>query len=156
MPPLLRLQRELFSQKHNPFFQHADVQLFLARRDDRVVGRISAQIDHEHNRYHNERTGFFGFFECENDTAVALALLNTAEEWLRDRGMDRIRGPLNFSVNGEVGFLVTGFDSPPQILMPYTHAYYLSLVEASGYGRVQDLYAWRWDSQPVPAGSPCA
>jgi len=152
VPPLLRLQRELFSQKHNPFFQHADVQLFLARRDDRVVGRISAQIDHEHNRYHNERTGFFGFFECENDTAVASALLNTAEEWLRDRGMDRIRGPLNFSVNGEVGFLVTGFDSPPQILMPYTHAYYLGLVEASGYGRVQDLYAWRWDSQPVPAG----
>ena len=152
VPPLLRLQHELLSQKHNPFFEHADVQLFLARRDRHVAGRISAQIDHEHNRYHNERTGFFGFFECENDTAVASALLNSAEIWQRDRGMERIRGPLNFSVNGEVGFLVEGFDSPPQILMPYTNAYYLDLVEAASYAKVQDLYAWRWESQPVPEG----
>ena len=152
VPPLLRLQHELFSPKHNPFFEHADVQLFLARRDGHVAGRISAQIDHEQNRYHNERTGFFGFFECENDTAVASALLNSAEIWQRDRGMERIRGPLNFSVSGEVGFLVEGFDSPPQILMPYTNAYYLDLVEAASYAKVQDLYAWRWESQPVPEG----
>jgi GNAT superfamily N-acetyltransferase len=124
----------------------------LARRNGRTVGRISAQIDHEHNGYHHERTGFFGFLECENDLAIASSLLDAAELWLRDRGMDRIRGPLNFSVNGELGFLVEGFDSPPQILMPYTHAYYLGLVEASGYAKVQNLYAWRWDRQPVPEG----
>jgi hypothetical protein len=152
VPPLLRLQNELFSPKHNPFFEHADVQLFLARRNGRLVGRISAQIDHEHNRYHNERTGSFGFFECENDVATASALLNAAELWVRDGGMERIRGPLNFSVNGEVGFLVKGFDSAPQILMPYTHEYYLGLVAAAGYAKVQDLYAWRWDRQPVPEG----
>ena len=89
VPPLLRLQRELLSPKQNPFFEHADVQLFLARRDGRVVGRISSQIDHEHNRYHNERTGFFGFFECEKDASIASTLLDKAANWLRDRGMDR-------------------------------------------------------------------
>ncbi len=152
VPPLLRLQRELFSPRHNPFFQHADICLFLARRNGNTVGRISAQIDHEHNRYHDERTGFFGFFESEDDPAVASALLGTAEEWLRARGMERIRGPLNFSINGELGFLVEGFDSPPQILMPYTQPYYLGLVESCRYAKVQDLYAWRWESQPVPEG----
>jgi GNAT superfamily N-acetyltransferase len=154
VPPLLRIQHELFSPRQNPFFQHAEVQLFLARRGERVVGRISAHVDAEHNRYHNERTGSFGFFECENDPAAAGALLQTAEGWLRQRGMDRARGPLNFSANNEIGFLVEGFDSPPMVLMPYTHPYYLNLVEACGYEKVRDLYAWRWDAQPVPEGSP--
>jgi GNAT superfamily N-acetyltransferase len=149
---LLRFQRELLSADHNPFFQHADVQLFLARRSGEVVGRISAQIDHEHNRYHDERTGFFGFFESDNDPDVASALLSVAEEWTRTRGMDRLRGPLNFSINGEVGLLVGGFDSPPQVLMPYTQPYYLDLMEAAGYAKIQDLFAWRWESQPVPEG----
>jgi GNAT superfamily N-acetyltransferase len=142
----------MFSPKHNPFFEHADVCLFLARRNGTAVGRISAHIDHEHNKYHNERTGFFGFFECDNDPIAATALLETAEEWLRDRGMERVRGPLNFSVNGEVGLLVDGFDSPPQVLMPYTQPYYLDLLESAGYSKVQDLFAWRWESQPVPEG----
>jgi GNAT superfamily N-acetyltransferase len=150
VPPLLRLQRELFSPKHNPFFQHADVCLFLARSNSEVVGRISAQIDLEHNRYHKERTGFFGFFESVDDPAVAAALLRTAEEWLLERDMDRVRGPLNFSINGEIGFLVEGFDSPPQILMPYTQRFYLNLLEGCGYRKVQDLLAWRWERQPVP------
>ncbi len=152
VPPLLRLLREELSPRHNPFFQHADVQLFLARRDGQVVGRLSAQIDHEHNRYHKERTGFFGFFEAENDPEVAAALLGRAEEWLRQRGMDRVRGPLSFSINGEVGFLVEGFDSPPMIMMPYTRPHYLDLLEQSGYVKAQDLFAWRWERQPVPEG----
>jgi GNAT superfamily N-acetyltransferase len=154
VPPLLRLQDETFSRKHNAFFQHADVQLFLARRGDTAVGRISAQVDHEHNRYQNERTGFFGFFETEDDPRVAAALFETAEKWLRERGMDRIRGPLNFSTNGELGFLVDGFDSPPVVLMTYTHPYYLPLAEDCGYAKVKDLFAWRWQAQPVPEGSP--
>jgi hypothetical protein len=152
VPPLLRFQHEMFSPKHNPFFEHADVELFLARRGDNVAGRISAQIDHEHNRYHQERTGFFGFFECEDDPTIASALLHAAEDWLRARGIERIRGPLNFSINGEIGFLAEGFDSPPQILMPYTQGYYLHLLERADYVKVQDLYAWRWESQPVPEG----
>ncbi|MEE8369679.1 MAG: hypothetical protein V3S00_02800 [Dehalococcoidia bacterium] len=152
VPPLLRLLREQFSPHHNPFFQHADVQLFLARRDGQVVGRLSAQIDHEHNRYHKEQTGFFGFFEVTNDPEVTAALLGTAEEWLRQRGMDRVRGPLSFSLNGEAGLLIDGFDSPPQIMMPYNPPYYLDLLEHCGYVKVQDLFAWRWERQPVPEG----
>ncbi len=147
---MLRLQHETFSPKHNAFYQHADVQLFLARRGAGVVGRISAHIDHEHNRYHNERTGFFGFFEAENDPEIACALLATAEAWLRERGMDRIRGPMNFSTNGEVGFLLEGFDSPPVMMMPYTHPYYLDLVEGYGYAKIRDLFAWLWEAQTVP------
>lgn len=154
VPPLLRLQRELLSPKHNAFFQHADVQFFLAWRDGRPAGRISAQVDREHNRYQNERTGFFGFFECEDDPEPAAALLSAAEGWLRERGLERIRGPFNLSINGEVGFLVQGFDSPPMIMMPYTHPYYLPLLEEQGYVKAQDLLAWRWQSQPVPEGPP--
>jgi hypothetical protein len=142
----------LFSPAKNAFFQHADVQLFLARKGGRLAGRITAHIDHEHNRYWNEKTGFFGFFECIDDIEVARALLTTAEEWVRARGMDRIRGPMNFSTNGEVGFLVEGHDSRPVVMMTYTHRYYLDLVEAAGYAKAGDLFAWRWQQQPVPEG----
>jgi len=152
VPPLLRLQRETFSPKHNPFYQHAEMELFLARRNGSVTGRISAQIDREHNRYHNERVGFFGFFECDDDSSTAHELLVSAESWLRERRMERVRGPLSPSINSEIGFIVEGFDSPPQILMPYTQPYYLSLVERAGYAKVQDLYAWRWGAEVVPEG----
>ena len=154
VPPLLYTEHRRFSAKHNAFFQHAEVQLFLARRDGGTVGRISAQVDPVHNRYHSERTGFFGFLECDDDPETARALLRAAEEWLRERGMDTARGPMNFSVNGEIGFLVDGHDSPPQPLMPYTQPYYLSLLEDAGYTKAKDLYAWRWESHPVPDGSP--
>jgi hypothetical protein len=154
VPPLLYTENRRFSPKHNAFYQHADVQLFLAHRDSEAVGRISAQVDDEHNRYHGEHTGFFGFFECEDDPETARALLRTAEAWLRERGIDRARGPMSFSVNGEIGFLVKGHELPPQPLMPYTQPYYLSLVEAAGYAKAKDLFAWRWESFPVPDGSP--
>ncbi|MEX0682288.1 MAG: hypothetical protein WD904_06265 [Dehalococcoidia bacterium] len=154
VPPLLYTEHHRFSPNKNPFYLHADVQLFLARRAGEIVGRITAHIDREHNRYHNEQTGFFGFFECHDDPETATALLTTAEHWLRDRGMDSIRGPLNFSVNGEVGFLVEGFDSSPQPLMAYTPEYYLRLVETSGYVKAKDIYAWTWETLPVPEGAP--
>ena len=154
VPPLFRLQHELLSPETNPFFQHADVQMFLARRGSEAVGRVTAQIDHEHNRYHNERTGFFGFFESDDDPDVARALTTAAEDWLRERGMDRVRGPMNFSANGEIGFLLSGFDMPPMVLMPYTHEYYLRLMEGCGFEKVKDLYAYRWDRQPVAEGPP--
>lgn len=149
MPPLLRLERETFSPKHNAFYQHADVQLFVAEKGGSVVGRISAHIDREHNRYYDERTGFFGFFESVDDAAVAKALLTTAEDWLRERGMEAARGPLSFSTNGIAGFLTDAFDRPPAVMMPYNPPYYLDLMTACGYAQVKDLYAWRWDGQPV-------
>lgn len=154
VPPLLMIERQKFDPKRNAFYKHAEVQLFVARKDGRVVGRICAHVDDEHNRYHEERTGFFGFFEAPDDPEVAEALLSAAERWLRERGMDRMRGPLSFSVNGEVGFLAEGFGKSPLPLMPYSQPYYLSLVEGAGFAKVKDVFSWRWQSQPVPEGSP--
>lgn len=140
--PLRIERRDFFDPKKNPFFDNADVQHFLARRDGKVVGRVSAHVYHPHNRIHNEKTGFFGFFECENDFAIAQALWDAARDWLRSQGMDRMRGPVNFTTNHEVGFLAEGFDRPPVIMMTYTMPYYLEFAERYGLTKVMDLYAY--------------
>ncbi len=140
--PLRIERRDFFDPKKNPFFDNADVQLFLARRDGKVVGRISAHIYHPHNLTHNEKTGFFGFFECENDYEIARSLWDAARDWLRSRGMERMRGPANFTTNHEIGFLVDGFDSPPVIMMTYTMSYYLEMAERYGMGKAMDVYAY--------------
>jgi len=150
VPPLLYTERHRFNPKTNAFLQHADHQLFLAHRDGQVVGRISAQVDHEHNRFHQERTGFFGFFESEDDAETALALFGAAEGWLKERGMEAARGPLSFSINQEVGLLVEGFDTPPMIMMAHSRPYYGRLIEEAGFSKANDLYAWRWDWETVP------
>lgn len=152
IPPLRRVQRETFSAKHNPYYDHAEVELFLARREGRVVGRVTAQIDDEYLRYHGVKDGHFGFFECERNPDTASALLGAAESWLRERSMERIVGPLSFSTNGESGMLAEGFDSPPMALMPYNPRHYLDLMAAAGYEKCKDLWAWKWDYQSVPAG----
>ncbi len=151
VPNLLMLQREVIDPKKNPFFEHGDAQLFLATRAGVPVGRISASIDRDHNIQHGERTGFFGFFESEDDPAVAAALLDAAEAWLRERGLDRARGPLSFSMNEEAGLQVAGFDEPAMIAMPQALPYYGPLIEAQGYAKAMDLLAYRWDIQPAPA-----
>jgi hypothetical protein len=150
VPNLLILQREVIDPKKNPFFEHAEVQLFLAKRDGAPVGRISAQIDRDHNEQHGERTGFFGFFEAADDPDVAQGLLTAAEAWLRERGMECARGPLSFSVNEEVGLQVDGFDQPAMIAMPQALPYYGPLIEAGGYAKAMDLLAYRWDVKPTP------
>ena len=146
--PLSLLQRQELTAKHNPFFKHAEVKLFLARKNGRVIGRTSAQVDHLHNRVHCEQTGFFGFFECPDDHQAAAALTGAAGAWLKERGMERIRGPLSLSINGEAGILVEGFDSPPQFRMPYTPPYYADLLEGAGFQKIKDLFAWHfvWNS----------
>lgn len=140
--PLRIERRDFFDPKKNPFFDSADVQLFLAKRDGVVVGRISAHVYHPHNQTHKEKTGFFGFFECENDYETAKALWDAAREWLKSRGMDRMRGPANFTTNHEVGFLVEGFDRPPVIMMTYTMPYYLEFAEKYGMTKAMDMYAY--------------
>jgi hypothetical protein len=107
-------------------------------------------VDREHNRFHEERTGFFGFFESEDDQEVATALLGTAEGWLRERGMEAARGPLSFSINQEVGLLIDGFDTPPMIMMNHARPYYGRLIEGAGYEKVKDLYAWLYHTETVP------
>jgi hypothetical protein len=150
VPNLLMLQREVIDPRKNPFFEHAEAQLFLATRDGEPVGRISAQIDRDHNAQHGEQTGFFGFFEAHDDPEVANALLAAAETWLRQRGMDRVRGPLSFSINEEVGVQVEGFDEPAVIAQPQALPYYAPLIESQGYAKAMDLLAYRWDLQPTP------
>ncbi|MPZ50076.1 MAG: hypothetical protein GEU75_12400 [Dehalococcoidia bacterium] len=150
VPNLLMLQRDLISEKKNPFFDHGEARLFLAWRDGEAAGRISAQIDRRHNEHHGERTGFFGFFESIDDASVASSLLDAAANWLRERGMDTIQGPFSFSIDQEVGMLVEGFEHPPMIDTTHALPYYGGLLEQSGYAKAMDLLAYRWDVQPMP------
>src|SRR3712207_891250 len=115
VPPLLDHQRRLLDRRH-PFHRHAEVELFLARRRGAVVGRIAAIVNHRHVDVHAEPVGFFGFFECADDPAVAAALLDRAGRWLAERGMRAMRGPASFSTNEECGLLVEGFHVEPAFM----------------------------------------
>lgn len=148
--PLEMELRDRLTPGKNPFFEHAEAVYFTAWKNGRCVGRISAQIDHEHLRIHKDRTGFFGFFDTIDDQEVASALLTAAESWLRDRGMQRVRGPFSLSINEECGMLVDGFEHPPVVMMPHGLRHQPKLVEAAGYHKVQDLYAWKYVVEPPP------
>lgn len=143
VPPVIADRRKLLDRRRNPFYQHAEMELFIARRDDEPVGRIAAIINRNHNEQHDDRVGFFGFFETVNDEEVAHALLGQAQSWLQERGMEAMRGPVNPSLNDEAGLLVEGFDDPPQILMTYNPKYYSSVIESFGLTSVKELYAYR-------------
>ncbi|GAB4513591.1 MAG: GNAT family N-acetyltransferase [Anaerolineae bacterium] len=145
VPPLISERKAFLDPARNPSFQHMDCQLFVAEQGSEIVGTISAHINHIHNEFHNERVGFFGFFECLPDYDIARALLDTACEWVSARGMTAIRGPANFSTNDEVGMLVDGFDSPPVILMTYNPRYYPEYMERYGLSKAQDLLAYYID-----------
>ncbi len=141
VPPLLLERREHLSPK-NPYFKHASYCSWLAYRDSRPVGRISAQMDRLYlDRYRNA-TGFFGMLEAEDNTGTFQALLGTAESWLRNQGMQRISGPFNLSVNQELGLLVDGFDTPPSLMMGHARPYYGSRLEENGYAKEKDLLAY--------------
>jgi GNAT superfamily N-acetyltransferase len=142
--PPLRLERRLFlSPRFNPFFKHGDARLFLARRDGRLVGRISAHIDHGFNDYHDNAWGMFGFVEVEEDQEALGALLEAAAGWLRERGRDRMVGPMDFQMNDEAGILIEGFDRAPFVKQPWHPPYYQRLCEAAGLEKAMDL--WMWD-----------
>jgi GNAT superfamily N-acetyltransferase len=142
--PLLRRDaRALVDPARNPFYRHAERQLFLARREGRVVGRIAAIDDRLHRDTHGDGAGFFGFFECEDDQQAARALLDEAAAWLRGRGLCVQRGPMNPSVNDEVGLLVDGFDTPSVLMMPHNPRYYPALVEAAGLRMAKDVLAFQ-------------
>ena len=144
VPPVRYFQRELFDRDRHPFYRHADVELFLALDGDGTVrGRVASIVNHAHNDYHNEKTGFFGFLEMERDPRLASALLCKCQEVLGEAGMDRVRGPMNFSTNEECGMLVKGFDGSPLIMMTYNPTWYPDLMEACGYAKVEDLFAYK-------------
>ncbi len=145
VPPLRSDVRWMLDAEKNPFWRHARKTLFLARRGDRVVGRVAAIADDEHNRVHADRTAFFGFFECENDPEAAKSLLDAAEGAVRRLlpGCDRLRGPVNPSMNDEVGFLLAGESEagPAVLMMTYNPAYYVGLAETAGFAKAKDLVA---------------
>ena len=142
VPPLLMDRRKLMDRKNNPFYHHAEAEFFLAERDGRPVGRIGAIINRNHNVEHKENIGFFGFFETVDDRDVSRALLDRACAWLRERGVEAVRGPASPSVNDEWGLLVEGFDRSPTIMMPYNPPYYADHLEAYGFRKIRDLFAY--------------
>jgi len=162
--PLMFERREALSAKHNPFFQHADVQFWLARKDGRDVGRISAQIDHLARTDPEAPAGFFGMIAAEDDPDIFSALFETAESWLRARGRKQVLGPFNLSINEEIGLLVEGFDTPPMLMMPHDPRYAGARIEALGYTKAKDVFAYISDipvftkgvqarlGRPLPAG----
>lgn len=151
VPPLLMERNDFLNPKKNPFFDHGQVELFIARRAGKAVGRIAAVVDTLYNDTHKVKYGWFGMFECIDDAGVAASLFAAAEGWLRARGMTEVVGPASFSSNGEFGLLVDAHEVPPKVLMPWNPAFYLGLVEKSGYQKAKDLWAWHIDvTTPIP------
>ena len=148
MPPLLAERKEAFSPKQ-PFFRHADWRAWIAYRDGKPVGRISAQIDHLHQQQYDNKTGFFGLIEAPDDDAVFKALFDTAENWLKTQGMQQVIGPFNLGINQELGILVDGFDTPPYFMMGHSPRYYDAAIERCGYQQAQDLLAYELDNNTL-------
>jgi hypothetical protein len=141
--PPLKLERYAYlNRKLNPFFKHGDGEFFLARRDGRVVGRISAQYDKNFNSFHSNRWGFFGFLEFEDDQEIADGLLDTAAAWLKQQGRDRMIGPFDLIINEECGVLIEGFEIEPMIRQPWHPPYYQGKVEAAGLQKAMDVFHW--------------
>src|ERR1700704_6467625 len=142
VPPLRMDLRKRLDRERNPFFEHAEAEYFLAWRDGRPVGRITAQVDRHFNEFQDNEWGMFGFVETEDDPEAAGALLEAAAAWLRERGRDRMVGPMDFSTNDECGLLIEGHELTPIILSPWHHRYYPALLEAAGFEKAMDLLMW--------------
>lgn len=149
--PLTSERLEFFDFKKNPFYRSAKAKLFLARRNGQIVGRIATCVNFNHNEFHGEQTGFFGFFDCPDNYEIASMLLKVAMITLKREGMEKMRGPMSFSTNHECGFLIEGFDSPPVVMMPYNQPYLPKLAERFGLKKAMDLLAYKLISDdPIP------
>jgi GNAT superfamily N-acetyltransferase len=140
----LKLERKIFlNRKMNAYFTHGEAEYFVARRDGRVVGRITAQIDFAYNEFHGTKTGMFGFLEFEDDPELLAALVGAAETWLRQRGCDQMLGPMDFSLNEDAGVLIEGFDLVPLIRQNWHPPYYQQRLEELGLTKAMDLLSWK-------------
>lgn len=153
IPPLRGDQKELVGYRRHPFYERNQVQTFLAYRGNDVCGRIAAIFNRDHIEHRKERRGFFGFFESVDDEQVAGGLFDAAREWLAERGLDCLRGPTNPGLNYVLGTLIDGFDSPPTFMMPHNRPYYAGLMEACGFRKTQDLFAYWANVDMLPASS---
>jgi len=149
VPELFIAQRDLLTPGKHPFHEHSQIQLFLALRDKKVVGRIAAINNRNHNVFNGTNDGFFGFFESIPDVAVSNALFNAAAAWLKDQGLSTIIGPVNFSTNETCGLLIEGFDSPPVVMMTYNRPYYIELIKAAEMKENVTLIAWQVTAEAV-------
>ena len=145
IPPLYVQERKELDRRRNPFYEHASAEFYLALRDGRAVGRIAAIENRLHNVYYGDRVGFFGYYEAVDDADVSGALFAAAGSWLREKGLHFLRGPVNPSMNGNIGFLVDGFDRPSSMLMPYTKRYYIDHARAAGLEKAMDVIIYGWD-----------
>lgn len=149
IPPLRMDQKKLIDTDKNPFFENAEIELFMAEKDGKLVGRIAAIIDHRFNDYHNTKTGHFGFFECIDHQHTANLLFRVASDWLRDKGMNKVIGPASPSMMDTIGVLIDGFDKDPYIMMPYNFDYYDRLIKSAGFEKEMDMYAYLVDTETV-------
>ena len=149
VPPLISERVEFLDRKRHPFHWHSDVEYFVARRGDKVVGTIAAIHNKRHVDFHGEKVGFFGLFEVLDDREAAEALLQRAGNWLADRGMTALRGPASYSQNEEAGLLVDGWNGPPVVSMTYNPPYYVDLIEGAGFEKAMDLLAYYLDLRPL-------
>jgi GNAT superfamily N-acetyltransferase len=148
--PLIRDVKTAFNEKKHPFYTHSEVQPYVAYRDGEAVGRIAAVNNRNHVAYHEEPVGFFGYFECVNEPEVAAALFDRTAEWLRERGLQTMRGPASFSLNEMAGLLTMGFDRPPTVMMPYNPEYYVDLVTGAGFEEAQSLIGYHLSHSNAP------
>lgn len=142
VPPLISERKQFFDKSKNPFYRGAKTKLFLALKEGEVVGRIATCVNFYHNEFHMEKVGFFGFFESIDDFEVASKLFKVAMITLKSEGMEKMRGPTNFSTNHEIGFLIEGFDKPPTVMNPYNKPYLPKLAEKFGLKKIMDLNAY--------------
>ena len=142
VPPLLMDRKDFINRKKQPFFDHGDAALFLARRGGEVVGRVLASDDPRYNETHGSNVGCFGMFECIDDQSVADALMERAAAWIKAKGRDEIMGPIDYSTNYQCGLLVDGFDTPPRVMMNHNPPYYAGLLEGWGLEKAKDLWSW--------------
>ncbi len=147
VPPLIIDRRDFLNKQKNPFYKIAETQLFLARHQGEIVGRIATCINRAHNEFHQEKMGSFGFFECIEDYAVARKMLKVAMITLKAKGMEVMRGPMNFSTNHEIGLLIDNFDHPPMVMMTYNPPYYQKFLEEFGMKKAKDLLAYLIDGE---------
>ncbi|MFH2069992.1 MAG: GNAT family N-acetyltransferase [Elusimicrobiota bacterium] len=150
VPPLISEMKTILSEKKNPFWKHSEKTLFIALQDGKPVGRVAGVIDRNFVEFQNANTGFFAFFESVDDRETATALLDSAMEWLKGKGMESMIGPTAPSTNDEMGLLYEGYDSPPFLMMPYNPPYYHTLLKNYGMEKAKDLLAFFMDEQSAP------
>ena len=144
VPELFIAQRDMLTKGKHPFHEHAKMQLFLAIDQGKVVGRVAAIVNGNHNTIKNVTEGFFGFYDCIDNKSISGLLMNAAQAWLQENGQTSMTGPVNFSTNDTCGLLIQGFDGPPVAMMPYNAPYYLPLLEDFGFSKKVDLRAYKY------------